>query len=539
MDLPQNIHLIHGPPGCGKTTFVVKEAVEVARLHGPEKVLIASLTKTAAQEVRARKLPIPPRQVGTLHSFAFRALGLQSDDLARIEDCFLARWNLHEEYSRLRAARIPPRSWGWRMMLFGALWRLWKRRRGLFDFEDMIERAIEETTAAPGEPHVIFVDEAQDHSASELRLAFHWARECDKLVLVGDVDQCIFGFRGADPEVLRQVPRRHERTLSRSHRVPRAVHRAAMDWIAQVTSREDVEYTPRHAEGRVRRLDATLLATLHLVEDIQRQVAAGRTVMVLASCGHLLRELLHDLRHRGLAFHHPFQPKQLEWNPLEARDALLAFVMPTHPARGDHRPRPWTWRELWRWFSRVDARQWLQPGARREVEWLARGGAGGQLVAPSAGEAMERVRSFFLPARRETDLRRPATLLELCAEWHRANLALCVKLLEAGTLFDEPRIVAGTIHSVKGGEADVVYVAPDLSPASNREWLRGGTGRDEVLRMFYVAFTRAREELVLLDAIGERAVSWRPLGIDLDPPTGTTTTTPARLPSCVRERGAA
>jgi hypothetical protein len=40
----------------------------------------------------------------------------------------------------------------------------------------------------------------------------------------------------------------------------------------------------------------------------------------------------------------------------------------------------------------------------------------------------------------------------------------------ARALLEEPRVVLGTIHSVKGGEADDVYVFPDLSDAAMREW---------------------------------------------------------------------
>jgi superfamily I DNA/RNA helicase len=64
----------------------------------------------------------------------------------------------------------------------------------------------------------------------------------------------------------------------------------------------------------------------------------------------------------------------------------------------------------------------------------------------------------------------------------------------------DPRIVVGTIHSVKGGEADVVYLFPDLSIAGGREWGVVGRGRESVRRLFYVGATRARETLVLCGA---------------------------------------
>jgi len=63
------------------------------------------------------------------------------------------------------------------------------------------------------------------------------------------------------------------------------------------------------------------------------------------------------------------------------------------------------------------------------------------------------------------------------------------------------------VHSVKGGQADVVYLLPDLSKAARRQFVKGsGIVKDSVIRQMYVGMTRAAEELVIcgpstLDAI--------------------------------------
>jgi superfamily I DNA/RNA helicase len=77
-----------GPPGCGKTTWLsrqVKRAVD----EGKE-VLVASLTRAAASEAAGRDLPIPSRNVGTLHSHCYQSLGRPSltVDKKNVED-----WN--------------------------------------------------------------------------------------------------------------------------------------------------------------------------------------------------------------------------------------------------------------------------------------------------------------------------------------------------------------------------------------------------------------------------------------------------------------
>ena len=65
----------------------------------------------------------------------------------------------------------------------------------------------------------------------------------------------------------------------------------------------------------------------------------------------------------------------------------------------------------------------------------------------------------------------------------------------------------GTIHSVKGGQADVVYLFPDLSRAGDEQYQCVGAARDAVVRLFYVGVTRARQTLYICQPESHRAVS--------------------------------
>jgi superfamily I DNA/RNA helicase len=67
--------------------------------------------------------------------------------------------------------------------------------------------------------------------------------------------------------------------------------------------------------------------------------------------------------------------------------------------------------------------------------------------------------------------------------------------------------VVGTVHSVKGGQADVVYLFPDLSRAGDSHYQVSGPLRDSVLRVFYVGATRARETLYICQRENAMAVS--------------------------------
>jgi superfamily I DNA/RNA helicase len=75
------------------------------------------------------------------------------------------------------------------------------------------------------------------------------------------------------------------------------------------------------------------------------------------------------------------------------------------------------------------------------------------------------------------------------------------------TLQRVPQIVVGTIHSVKGGQADVVYLFPDVSKAADAQYRKCGPPRDSVIRTFYVGATRARETLYICSAEGAAAAS--------------------------------
>ena len=68
-------------------------------------------------------------------------------------------------------------------------------------------------------------------------------------------------------------------------------------------------------------------------------------------------------------------------------------------------------------------------------------------------------------------------------------------------------MVVGTIHSVKGGQADVVYLFPDLSQAGDAQYQRKGAPHDSVIRTFYVGITRARETFYICQRETPVAVS--------------------------------
>jgi hypothetical protein len=59
-----------------------------------------------------------------------------------------------------------------------------------------------------------------------------------------------------------------------------------------------------------------------------------------------------------------------------------------------------------------------------------------------------------------------------------------------------PRILMSTIHGAKGGEREKVLVLLDLTTAAIKQ---GDEDPDDLHRLFYTAFTRAKQELHIVD----------------------------------------
>jgi DNA helicase II / ATP-dependent DNA helicase PcrA len=524
-----------GPPGCGKTTYLSRMAGRAVALSGPHAVYVVSLTRTAAAEAAGRHLPIARSNVGTMHAMAYRALnapGLTADQDA------VQSWNtwvrprapgfvLHnnakanddlellgessadggdgvlQQVDTLRARMVPKERWPQLPTYFARLWTEWKQGEGLMDFTDLIETALTSSTTLPG-AFALLVDEAQDSSSLELALARHWGAPCDIFAAVGDPMQAIYGWRGASPEAFWSGDVESEVVLGQSYRVPRTVRDAATAWIERSTNYRPAEYLPRDAEGEVRRSSLSLSDAERLADAAGEDAAAGKSVMVLASCGYMLTPLLRRLREIGQPFGNPWRRNRGDWNPLApskgtaAKDRLLALLV----ERDDG--LKWTPSEALLWAPLVRAGVWRK-GTLEFLKALPQERADGLGVWEErlAGTATDW--PYLVPE----ELLDAFEAQVLPSKKHSLEFPLRVtRRRGVDALSKEPRITVGTVHSCKGGEADVVYLAPDLSPQGSDEWSKPGSGKDAVRRVFYVGMTRAKEKLVLLSGSGRWEVSW-------------------------------
>jgi DNA helicase-2/ATP-dependent DNA helicase PcrA len=504
-----------GPPGTGKTTWLSKQIVNAVEKHGPDAVLVGSFTRAAAHELAGRDLPLDREHVGTLHAHAFRAL----DHPPLVERKHLKLWNAdhpdfalsdgwtHEELSDRGGEGSPgdPYLGQWDvararqrsamqhlhdadLQKFAVAWTEWKRELGLLDFTDLIETALREVPVAPGAPRIGFFDEVQDFTQLELALVRQWAEEMEYVVLAGDDDQCIYQFKGASPEAFLDPPvdQDHKRILAQSYRLPRRVHAYAERMVHQLGRREPKVYAPRDAEGDIRHLAYSLHDGYDLAGEVERALDQYQTVMVLTACGYMLRYpdgLLAALKEAGIPYHNPYAPHQGGWNPLRAAKGKLT---PTQRLLA-YLKEPWTGLDVAAWAPLLEAEGVFRRGCK-------------QILASWSDPS-----PVPLPYLRDYLHDGAVDLLARDVDWFqrhatkdaKAKLAYPVAVATAQgaeALTTPSRVVVGTIHSVKGGEADCVLLFPDVSYRGYQEQ-QTPQGEDAAIRQFYVGMTRAREAL--------------------------------------------
>jgi superfamily I DNA/RNA helicase len=512
---------------AAKTTYVTGAIERAAKKYGGSSILVTSFTRAAAVELAGRNPPIPVENLGTLHSHCFHALSRPV-----IAEGKYLEWNrehsgyrlsptdatveqkplefqettlgdqLYGQMQILRARMVAPELWPVRVRRFAQAWSDWKRHNRLSDFTDLLEIGLQDLRVAPGDPSVIFVDEAQDLSHLQLKLLRQWGKNAEYLLLAADDDQTVYSFAGADPEALldRQLAGFLETVLTQSHRVPRAIQQLSDTWIRQVALRQPKEYLPRNAEGDVQRFRCGHYKYPEPICDhAERYLAEGKTVMFLATCSYMLEPLKAVLRARGLPFHNPYRAKRKDWNPMASVGRILAYLRPRRELAGC----PWLASELREWTPWLRSEGVLADGAELTIAAMHRDTA----ITPVILDEL------FRPEVLDTLIHAiTGASLPECLSWWLAHLdrrkqragqyLAKVALRGMDALTSTPRVIIGTGHSVKGGEADVVFLFPDLSASGARQWEGAKKDRDTVIRLGYVMMTRARESLVICNPAG-------------------------------------
>ena len=526
---------VYGPPGTGKTTWIVGKAKEYAELYGEDQVSLCSLTNTAVREVAGRDLTLDPGNVSTLHARCKRALSApapaeskvkqfaeehpnwattdgvspclpksllrgskdeEGEDMAETMFAASREPSLYERAQILRQQMVPRCDWPFEVRRWFSVWESWCRDVGAMDYTGWLEASLE-VRPLPSQ-QVVFVDEAQDHTPLQLAVIRSW--DTRARILVGDDDQNLYEWSGAIPKAFygSELPAEREKVLEQSYRVPRRVHALATRWTNRIRDRKQKVYRPRDFEGSVD-YSRFALADLAMGGQLPPGLLSDpeKTYMLLTACGYMLSETLTVLRDNGIAYHNPYRRSNPRWNPLHSPGEKIQHFLAAS-GRGE---RIWSGAEALSWASILRAKDVFRPGMREA--FLARcEEVGGRLLS------REDVEAHFSPGVVSRLYYGDLTVL---AEFRKAGVTgswpYALGIYSRPKEHWKPRVIVGTIHSVKGGEADMVYLFPELSPSGYLDYT--GYNSDRISRLFYVGITRAREGVVLCQQSRPfQAVSW-------------------------------
>ncbi|HEY6315621.1 MAG TPA: UvrD-helicase domain-containing protein [Streptosporangiaceae bacterium] len=526
--------LIIAGPGTGKTrTLTHRIAHQVAERDAPARHILAlTFTRRAAQEMRDRLAVLCPGQeeltVTTFHGLGLRILR-EHHDAAGLP----ARFTVADEAARLRVAtELTGSERDGRKLLAGldedpdgaAALRKELIARDLVDFDGLVEMAadlLRDQPAVAAELRArwprISVDEYQDIDPVQYGLLRMISGDGDGLTAIGDPDQAIYGFRGADVAIFGRFTADFLGAttvqLTRNYRSDPAIVTAAMQAIAPAT------LVPGRTAVAMREAapdDSLSAVTLHEAVD-EHAEAAWIAAMIDALLGgasfHALdsgRADGHAHGKLGLADIAVLYRTDAQAGPLG--QALTRAGLPFQKRSHDQLARRTGVADIMREMRLLetpdlDAHQ--QVTAAVQALARARGErdatvidirAAGELLAP-------------LARRCGADLERFRTEISLGAETDALD-----PRAEAITLL--------TLHGAKGLEFEVVFLAgcengllPLRLPGSGPV----DPGEPEERRLLFVGMTRARGKLLLSYAArrtrhgAEAPASWSPFLGAIDP----------------------
>lgn len=226
--------LVLAGPGAGKTFCLIERIRHLVGDRGfvPQRICAVTFTNKAADEIAGRLQAALGEAAGrvtrgTLHALCAdilrehgeaigipRGFGVADDAYQRLVLRQLGvrhrqrQWEALDAFTRVRLRRTTVSAKDTDLL---ARYRALLRRRTLVDFDDLIAEALRLVETRPDLARIaaarwdyILVDEFQDLDPAQYGLIAALAAEHRNVFAVGDDEQSIFSWRGADPRVLRR-----------------------------------------------------------------------------------------------------------------------------------------------------------------------------------------------------------------------------------------------------------------------------------------------------------------------------------------------
>lgn len=569
--------LVLAGPGSGKTLTIVnrmKYLIEEMKVR-PEEILVITFTKYAAAEMKQRfqklmgeqRLPVT---VGTFHGVYYGILKwayrfgpkniLTEEEKYKLIEYAVNRQNIEiideedflqeivTEIGIIKNNRLDIESYKSKKCNTDAFRNIYleyeanRKKARKIDFDDMLVlchelfKTREDVLKLWQEKfHYILIDEFQDINQVQYDVIKMLATPQNNLFAVGDDDQSIYGFRGADAKLMFQFkedfPHAKQFLLDINYRSTSNIVENALKVIAHNEIRFEKAIRSEKLKGLSLHVQEVLDAAQegqYIVDEIKSRIKSGVMPEDIAVLFRIhtdagpLTELLID---RGI----PFQMREHIPNIYQhfiARDIHTYFKMALGSRKRQdflqvmNRPKRYvaraglcgktvTFEELRSFYcdkewmqDRVDQFEWdlkmlakMAPYAA--ISYLRKRIGYDDFLREYAGERGIQISILFDKIAELEEASRPYKTLE---EWftHVEEYTNALKLMEQKKELSHDGIRLMTIHAAKGLEFDTVYIIGANEGQMPYKKAIKAQGVEEERRLFYVGMTRAKELLKIV-----------------------------------------
>ena len=563
-------------PGSGKTLTIVNRICYLIEKCGvrPEEILVVTFTRYAAAEMKTRLNALMghksiPVTAGTFHGIYYGILKwayrmdsrniLSEEEKYQILREVVSRQELEvfdeedflqdiaEEIGKIKNNRLSLDEFVSAKVnadAFRDIYRAYEERRKSLrkiDFDDMLVVCYELFASRPDVLELwqkkfryILVDEFQDINRVQYDVIRMLALPENNLYVVGDDDQAIYGFRGADSELmfqfLKDYPDARQITLGKNYRSTGNIVRNSLKVISHNRRRFYKDLTAVKDRGKclhIQELKDPAEEAGYVADEIEKCIdsgAAPEETAVLFRIHTDARPVVEELIER----HIPFQMKEhlpniynhfiakdiqaymrLALGKRERRDFLQVMNRPKrYIGRDSLAGREVSFEEIRKFYcdkdwmmDRVDQFEW-------DVKMLAK-------MAPYAGIQYIRKRigyDDFIKDYAYTHHTERSDLNEIIAEleesakqyasieeWfrHIEDYTEMLRMKEQQKSMKQEGVRLMTLHAAKGLEFDSVFLIEANEGQIPYKKAKTDRETEEERRLFYVGMTRAREQLTV------------------------------------------
>lgn len=566
--------LVLAGPGSGKTLTIVnriKYLIEEYKVR-PEEILVVTFTRFAAAEMKSRLCALMGRKdlpvtSGTFHGIYYGILKwayrmgqqniLSEEEKYQILRAAVSRekmeifdeedfiQDLAAEIGRIKNNRIDPDEFVSEKCsadAFRNIYREYERQRKKLkkiDFDDMLVLCYELFASRPDvlaqwqkKFRYILIDEFQDINRIQYDVIRMLAKPEDNLFVVGDDDQAIYGFRGADSSLMfrfrEDYPGAEQILLGMNYRSTANIVRNSLKVIGHNEKRFEKDLRAERDNGaclHVQEVRDPNEEAQYIMDEIEKRTEGGvrpEDIAVLFRIHTDARPVVEALLERRISFQMKEHLPNL-YNHFIAKDIQAYFRMALGERKRQdflqvmNRPKRYIGRdsiagsavsfeEMRKFYcdkewmmNRIDQFEWDVKMLRKMAPYAAiqyirkRIGYDDFLKDYALTHNVNKADLFEVLSEIEEAAKPYASLEEWFGHVQEYTEALRLKERQRSLKQDGVRLM--TIHAAKGLEFDTVFLIEANEGRIPYKKAKTEQETEEERRLFYVAMTRAKEVL--------------------------------------------